>query len=232
MSLHAVSLPHAIEPVLCAEPLANDLLDSMTRIAGSESEALIARLLAAAAAAEQELQAAQARVAELESLVSTDTLTGLSNRRGLENFLTRHIAHAARRHETSALVFIDLDGLKGINDTFGHDAGDRAIVHAAIVLSGVVRATDFAARLAGDEFVAVLDNADEDAAEACMQRYLAALAAAPIEIHPNVHVTLRASYGVATYASGVTASSLLARADARMYVMKRRHRRDTLRRRA
>jgi diguanylate cyclase (GGDEF)-like protein len=228
MSLHSLGVSHTIEPVLCAEPLAEDLLDAMVRVAGGEAEATIARLLAAATAAEQKLHMAQARVAELESLVSTDPLTGLANRRGLEIFLTRHIALAARRHETSALVFIDLDGLKAINDTFGHDAGDRAICHAATVLAGVVRATDFAARLAGDEFVAVLDNAGEEAADACMQRYLSALLAAPVEIRPDVHLSLRASYGVATYASGVSVGSLLARADARMYAMKRRNRRKAL----
>ena len=89
-----------------------------------------------------------------------DPLTGLPNRRKFETELERHIAHVTRYGSNGALLMIDLDHFKSVNDTRGHDAGDRLITAIAGLLKARVRASDIFARLGGDEFGVLLPQAD------------------------------------------------------------------------
>jgi diguanylate cyclase (GGDEF)-like protein len=147
-----------------------------------------------------------------------DPLTGLFNRRGLLDALRREIERATRRQESLALLFIDLDGLKRVNDCHGHDVGDLLIKRAAELLSDEVRAGDVVARLGGDEFVIVLHR---DAAGA--QSLAARLEARLADELP--YGALGASVGIAALAHARDhvggAEELLRSADRAMYARKR-----------
>ncbi|MFM7483428.1 MAG: diguanylate cyclase, partial [Burkholderiaceae bacterium] len=102
----------------------------------------------------------------LADLANNDPLTQLPNRRWLMNFLPAAIRRAERGRGKLALMFIDLDNFKGVNDTIGHPAGDEVLVQAAARIRDTVRASDYVVRLGGDEFTVVLDNADSNEAVA------------------------------------------------------------------
>ena len=109
-------------------------------------------------------------MAELDSAASTDRLTGLANRRALEADFRREAARAARTGESTAIVLIDLNRFKDINDVYGHAAGDTALVGIAERMRLVLREMDVAARIGGDEFLLLLPDADADAATAVALR--------------------------------------------------------------
>ena len=98
---------------------------------------------------------------QLAALSTTDELTGLHNRRAFMNLAEQHARLALRRREPFSVMFMDLNGLKLINDHLGHEAGDRAIREAAVLLKRTMRDADILARLGGDEFVALLDGGVE-----------------------------------------------------------------------
>ena len=99
-----------------------------------------------------------------ETLVRSDSLTGLSNRRAADETLQRMIAHAARTSSPAAVVLLDLDGLKQLNDRYGHESGDSALALLGHIISSTIRASDFAARTGGDEFVIILPATDRNGA--------------------------------------------------------------------
>ncbi|MGB2710106.1 MAG: sensor domain-containing diguanylate cyclase [Conexibacter sp.] len=103
--------------------------------------------------------------AQLQHLADHDPLTGLANRRRFEQELARHVAHARRYGAEGAVVVLDVDDFKTVNDTLGHAAGDRVIAQVAEALSGRLRTTDVLARLGGDEFAILLPKADRAGAE-------------------------------------------------------------------
>lgn len=115
--------------------------------------ALFARLIAQQVEREQLMQKLVQANARLTAYATTDTLTQLANRRALHQELTRLLAQGARRKISVLVAFIDLDGFKAINDSYGHDVGDHFLVALADRLRVVLRTEDLAARLGGDEFV-------------------------------------------------------------------------------
>ena len=147
-----------------------------------------------------------------------DMLTDLPNRRALQQKLPEALARSARSGKPLAVFFLDIDGFKGVNDRYGHDAGDELLRILAQRIVATVRRTDTVARLAGDEFVVVLEllSHAEDAVDIAA-KLLPALA------HPfaleAATVTLSGSIGIAVHrpASGESADTLLARADHAMY---------------
>lgn len=143
-----------------------------------------------------------------------DPLTGLPNRRALMN----HLHETLGGPQPTAVVLLDLDGYKAINDTHGHDAGDRVLCHVAQRIEGVDPRVRLAARLGGDEFALVV-HGDQDTALA-----VAAAAACAINHDPfqsgGRAVPLQASVGVAARRSGDTVRELLRHADIAMYVAK------------
>jgi diguanylate cyclase (GGDEF)-like protein/PAS domain S-box-containing protein len=150
-----------------------------------------------------------------------DALTGLPNRSLFFDRLTQHLAHARRRHEGLALLYLDLDGFKQINDGFGHDAGDMVLREAGERIAACLRSSDTVARLGGDEFAIVLPAAPSlGEAEFVAVRVIEALAA-PLELDDEMG-DISASIGIAIYAGGdETADELIRKADAAMYVAKR-----------
>jgi len=149
--------------------------------------------------------------AELERRALTDPLTGLANRTALSTALTSMLEHDAT--DSMAVVLIDLDGFKTLNDTHGHDAGDHLLVEIGVLLRGMVRATDVVARLGGDEFAVVTRSSDA----ACLTQRIESEIAA---LRPGV---TGASVGVA-YAKvdGADGPSLVRAADEAMYRRKAR----------
>src|SRR3982075_1018676 len=119
------------------------------------------RLAADVARLEAELAAMGARVAELETRAESDPLTGVMNRRGFERELKRAGAYVRRYGGNAALVYLDLDGFKPVNDRHGHAAGDAILKAVAATLVRSVRASDIVARLGGDEFAVILWNLSE-----------------------------------------------------------------------
>jgi diguanylate cyclase (GGDEF)-like protein/PAS domain S-box-containing protein len=151
----------------------------------------------------------------------TDALTGLANRRALERTLEAALGRASARGRSVALLMLDLDGFKAINDTHGHAAGDEALREVARRLRRCVRERDMVARLGGDEFVVVLTDMGprSRAVEDSIDRIQAALAE-PIKFN-GTQLGLGAAVGVATYpADAGDVPDLLAHADRGMYAAK------------
>ena len=127
------------------------------RVVTADPQALIAEI----SRLRGEVARLEARVEELDRLANLDTLVPVANRRGLISQLDMMIARFERHGTPAALLFVDVDGLKTLNDTFGHAAGDAALVHLTEMMVSSVRQTDMVARIGGDEFAILLDHADE-----------------------------------------------------------------------
>jgi diguanylate cyclase (GGDEF)-like protein/PAS domain S-box-containing protein len=161
--------------------------------------------------------------ADLADLALHDPLTGLANRRLYEELLGAELARKQRSGLPLAIAFLDLDGFKDVNDTYGHDAGDFVLCETARRLLSTVRRADLAARLGGDEFVIVFEPNDSNSND-LIARIDHALSA-PIEITPTDAVYCPASIGIAdTRTVGYDPDELLAAADDAMYEMKRARR--------
>jgi diguanylate cyclase (GGDEF)-like protein len=132
---------------------------------------------------------------ENSALVVTDSLTGLANRRPVDAAIVRALDRSARSGTPMAVLLLDLNGFKQVNDQFGHDAGDRMLVAFAQALLDVVRPVDLVARLGGDEFAIVLDDVTLSHAETLADRILAAAAAT--EVPGLAGVPIRCSIGIA-----------------------------------
>jgi diguanylate cyclase (GGDEF)-like protein/PAS domain S-box-containing protein len=153
-----------------------------------------------------------------------DPLTGLANRASFTDRLRRALAHAHRTQTRAAVIFLDLDDFKGINDSLGHSAGDRLLIEVAARLRAAVRASDTVARFGGDEFAILLEELDDPAdAESVAERVLAAVSVPTVIDGRELYV--RASAGIAISGhngAGVDAESLMQSADVAMYVAKAR----------
>lgn len=150
----------------------------------------------------------------------TDPLTGLLNRRGFQEAVDRLIAKAAHKHGSVSLLAFDLDHFKGINDRFGHSAGDLALRLFASVAQANVRTTDVVGRLGGEEFVAVLPNEIADAVVVA-ERIRTVFAAAAVEVG-GYRMDATVSIGAATaLGSETNIRALTERADAALYCAKR-----------
>jgi diguanylate cyclase (GGDEF)-like protein/PAS domain S-box-containing protein len=163
----------------------------------------------------------QALLEMLRDLSLRDELTGLHNRRGFMTLADELQKRAMRHQEPFALLFIDLDGFKAVNDNLGHDAGDRVLQRVAEVLRATVRDSDLVARLGGDEFVAMLGEAGVEDANQTELRLREALAAA----QANVAAAERVGFSLGTVVHQATdrrsVADLLAEADEAMYRAKR-----------
>lgn len=157
--------------------------------------------------------------AELERLALYDQLTGLANRKVLEERLVEVLAASSRHGHPTALLFLDLDGFKAVNDGLGHAVGDAVLVEVAARLRRVVRAGDVIGRFGGDEFIVICEQADQVAAAAVGERIRSALEV-PIDGVPE-ELSVTASVGVAVRAAGgISADAMFTAADSAMYSAK------------
>ena len=158
----------------------------------------------------------------------TDPLTGLPNTRFMFMHLTRELARAERLKSEVALLVMDLDNFKGINDSHGHHVGDRALREVANALRMGIRPYDICVRYAGDEFIVVLSGCGQDEAERKRQELQHAVDMVVFEARPGRRVPLAISVGAAIYPQdGETYEALLATADSRMYRDKTRRKQVT-----
>ena len=181
--------------------------------------------------AEEKLQKQEKRIGDLESLATTDELTGLQNRRGFYQTFIRELDRCERgQSKGGLLVLIDLDNFKHINDTYGHLAGDAALRLVARTLNDAIRLMDVTARLGGDEFVLLLSNTTKEEAAARGQELIRQLNNLSLAWYGN-EIPVRASIGFRSYSEGDVAETVFNEADTELYANKRqraKQRRGTL----
>jgi diguanylate cyclase (GGDEF)-like protein len=192
---------------------------SMLPAAPDESKLTIRRIRA-------QLAQARKRIDELQASADTDFLLDIPNRRGFERELNRSIAYIKRYHASGALIVLDVDRLKPINDAFGHAAGDQVLKAIVAVLLRQVRSSDVIGRLGGDEFAVLLWNLSETDAHAKAASLEQAVDRLTF-VFRGRKVTAGASAGVAVLGPHTEAGKALEQADSAMYLRKaqRRHER-------
>jgi diguanylate cyclase len=171
-------------------------------------------------AAERNIERLKCELELVNQLVREDQLTGALNRRGLDDALAREAARADRNVAPLCIALIDLDNFKNLNDRFGHQAGDCALVHLVAMVRDVVRSHDFIGRYGGEEFMLVLPASRIEEGATVVKRLQQALAARPL-VWDGAHLPLTFSAGVAERSHGEKEPSLIGRADAAMYQAKR-----------
>jgi diguanylate cyclase len=204
----------------------NDIVEVVLRETRSmQTDTLRARddlLLTQKRAGDAETRIHQLEI-ELERIsdqVREDQLTGVLNRRGLDDAMQRETARAVRRRSPLSVALLDIDNFKRLNDTHGHQAGDAALRHLADVIHETLRPNDVVARYGGEEFLILLpDTRTEEGVEVMtrLQRELTRR----FFLHGNERLLITFSAGVATLADGEVEKELIARADAAMYEAKR-----------
>ncbi|MDH3859127.1 MAG: diguanylate cyclase, partial [Gammaproteobacteria bacterium] len=169
-----------------------------------------------------EMEVEQRRAAEhrVEHLATHDPLTNLSNRRGLYEELNELIYRSKRYNFSSAVIYVDLDGFKHVNDHFGHEAGDQLLIQVAANFKSIVRQTDSIARIGGDEFIVLLTDIDSETTLITKIEKLLTEASQPLEFNGQ-NISVGASIGVALFPDhGEDAETLLHHADQAMYQAK------------
>ena len=196
-----------------------DAAASSSRLAAAPDDAKLAvRRL------RSQLAKAQARIDELQASADTDFLLDIPNRRGFERELNRSIAYIKRYHASGALIVLDVDRLKPINDAFGHAAGDQVLKAIVALLLRQIRSSDVIGRLGGDEFALLLWNLSETDARAKAASLEQAVDGLSFVFRGRT-VAAGASAGVAILGPHAEAGRALEEADSAMYVRKaqRRH---------
>lgn len=206
---------------------------SSTKRGGAARNSMRERAAPEAAAASQlateierlreQLRQSQARIEALEKSAHEDALTGLLNRRGFERAFAQAVAYLKRYGGSAALLYLDLDRFKPINDRYGHAAGDVVLREIARLLLGSVRASDIAARLGGDELALVLWNLDAAQMQAKARALEAMISGASFAI-AGERLDVGVSIGGVMLSPEDTLSAALARADAAMYARKQERR--------
>jgi diguanylate cyclase (GGDEF)-like protein/PAS domain S-box-containing protein len=168
-----------------------------------------------------EIEEREKMTAELQFLANHDALTGLPSLRLCKDRLDQSLAEARRKRQTSAVMFLDLDGFKAINDRYGHEFGDSVLRATAERITSEIRETDTVARIGGDEFVIILSSLPESNIANRIAASLVRAIACPLNVD-GIDVAVSASIGISLYPeNGVTAEELIRSADQAMYCIKR-----------
>jgi diguanylate cyclase (GGDEF)-like protein len=182
----------------------------------------LGQLIGEVAELRHELLTTQRRLMELERLADEDSLAPISNRRAFVRHLARTITYVARYGAACSLLYFDVNGLKTINDTHGHAAGDAALIHVADILRGNTRTSDMVGRLGGDEFGVLLARANEIIATNKAQQLARVVAEARFTWDGRT-VPISVAFGAHGLSPGEDAQAALAAADRAMYRQKRAH---------
>lgn len=183
------------------------------------AEALIRHLTDEIERLRDQLQANNERIEELERLADTDPLTPTMNRRAFVRELRRTAAYIGRYGGEAWVMYLDLDGMKEINDRFGHAAGDQALRELAAVLVDNVRSSDIIGRLGGDEFGVILHHADRDTAQDKASLLVEEISKRTIAAGDEAH-NLSVSCGIAQILPEMDVTDILQQADHAMYSVK------------
>lgn len=179
-----------------------------------------AMLRAEIARLQRENRALTIALAEMERVAQRDMLTPLFNRRYFLSALHQRIARVERYGDRIALIYVDVDNLKQINDCHGHGAGDFALIEIAARLASAMRPGDVLARVGGDEFGILLDHVSQTEATGKMRRFKSMIEDDPC-CYEGREMRLGAAFGLAMITPGQSAEDLVGRADAAMYRNKR-----------
>ena len=169
--------------------------------------------------AERRVRELEAELEQVSGQVREDQLTGTLNRRGLEDAMQREVARAERRKAPLCVAVLDLDNFKKLNDTYGHQAGDEALVHLTNVVRKTLRPTDILARFGGEEFIVLFGDTRIGQAVEVMRRLQRELTRR-FFLHNNERLLITFSAGVAALHTGESQESVFARADKAMYQAK------------
>ena len=186
----------------------------------ADARSAIMRLLEEISYLRSEIEANNQRIEELETLADRDPLAPVVNRRAFVRELERVKAYGERYGNTASLIYLDLNGMKAINDQFGHAAGDQALLSVAEALVANVRSSDLVGRLGGDEFGVILSRADRKAAEEKAQILLRLVADLEVKCDGNT-IPVSLTYGTVELAAHQNAEAALAAADGAMYEHKK-----------
>lgn len=167
----------------------------------------------------QSLSAMQSELAETRQLLNEDALTGALNRRGLEQTLLREIGRAQRGKTPLTVAMLDLDFFKKINDTHGHDGGDRMLMHFTSLVRSVMRQSDDLVRYGGEEFALVLPETNGDGTKFVLGRLQQIMARTPLVVEGKT-INTTFSAGIATLKANENGHTLLRRADEALYAAK------------
>jgi diguanylate cyclase len=170
--------------------------------------------------AQEKIRKLQEELSELSEAVRVDQLTGVLNRRGLDEAITREMARAQRGGGLLSVALLDIDNFKSLNDTYGHNVGDTALQHLAKVIQTTMRPTDVVSRFGGEEFVILLPDTDLEAAVSTIKRLQRALTK-QFFLGNNEKLLITFSAGVALLKSDETEAAVIHRADQSMYLAKR-----------
>ena len=164
----------------------------------------------------------EAKNSLLQELALTDSLTGLPNRRAIEDWATRQLSGAIRYGFSFLVVLADLDHFKAVNDTYGHDAGDTVLKKFAEILKANSRRSDICGRIGGEEFLFVLTHTNQDNAKIVIERIRAELQATKFDFD-GTSLTVTASFGLASFDGSQHAdfNRLVTQADVALYASKR-----------
>lgn len=168
----------------------------------------------------RELRLMRIANAELERVAVRDTLTPLYNRRYFLTALNERLNRAKRYNSKAAMLFLDVNRMKFINDAFGHSAGDFALIHIAQLIQANIRKTDVAARIGGDEFAIIIEEVDQAAALAKVEEMEQILRATSCDFGEDT-LMVSASIGFTMLMPNDRDESVIERADANMYARKR-----------
>jgi diguanylate cyclase len=170
--------------------------------------------------AEQAVTRLQEELAHTSQMVRHDPLTGVLNRKGMDEAIDREVARARRRDAPMCVAMLDIDNFKRINDTYGHETGDKALVHLSQVVQGALRPQDTLARFGGEEFIIVLSDTRMDDAMQAMMRVQRELTR-KFFLHRNEKLLITFSCGIAELAADEDPGEAVKRADQAMYLAKR-----------
>jgi diguanylate cyclase (GGDEF)-like protein len=182
--------------------------------------ALIDSLMAENERLRTELQAQALATQFAETQADVDVLTPTLNRRAFLREMQRAMADCKRYQEEACLIFLDMDGFKGINDTYGHAAGDAALIYVAETLRASVREGDSVGRIGGDEFAVLLRRADLNSSRIKALKLEAELALGTFE-HRGLYLKTGGSFGVRAFSGQPSAEAWLSEADAAMFLVKK-----------
>lgn len=191
-----------------------------------EKPATINELQSEISTLRRELRLLRIANAELERVAVRCTLTPLFNRRYFLTALNERLVRAQRYNTRSAVLFIDVNRMKRINDAFGHSAGDYALIHIAHLIQTNIRTTDVAARIGGDEFAIILEEVDERRAVTKADQLADVMNATPCRFGDRT-LPVSASIGLTMLCRHDTEEALIERADADMYARKRAWHKDS-----
>lgn len=216
----AVSPAGTAAPVRTPDPVDKTLLGLAAVDLTPRAREVLMTLMAEVETLRRDLERSHQRITELEKLADSDTLSPIANRRAFVRELTRVMSYAERYSVATSLLFFDVNGLKAINDTLGHAAGDAVLIHVAETLRAHIRASDVVGRLGGDEYAVILTHADEAQAHIKADYLAGKIRELPARYEAHL-IPVSAAVGVYTFGPGESPTDVLTRADKAMYDRKR-----------